>query len=71
MQTAHRDDTAECHVHAPLLCAGMAIYRTNVGKRLRDEDVPRLPGDKVSVFATPKEFIDHHRQGVVSSEMKS
>lgn len=70
VRTAHRDDTVECHVHAPSLCAGIAIYRTNVAKQLRDVSVPRLPGDKVSVFATPAEFIRHHRQGVVSSEMQ-
>lgn len=70
VQTAHRDDTVECHVHGPLLCAGIAIYRANVSKKLRDASVPRLPPDKATVFAAPAEFVAHHRAGVVSSEIK-
>lgn len=70
MQTAHRDDTVECHVHGPLLCAGIAICRANVAKRLRNPEVPKLLADRTMVFDSPKQFISHHRSGVVSSEIE-
>lgn len=60
----------ECHTDAPKLCAGIAIYRTNVAKRMRDPEVPVLPADRSLVFAVPKEFVEHHRRGPVSSEIK-
>lgn len=71
MKTAHGEVTVECHTEAPKLCAGIAIYRTNVAKKLRNASVPILSGDKSKVFATPAEFIQHHRSGVVSSEIKT
>lgn len=51
-------------------CAGAAIYRANVLKEVRDRKVCRLPPDEKTVFATPKEFIKHHRSlGLVSGEI--
>lgn len=69
LAAAHGEATIECHaLHhgvggrrvGPLHCAGAAIYRANVGKRLRE---PRfvLPRDEVVCFASPREFEEHHR----------
>jgi len=71
---AHSDATFPCHrtigKRAELQCAGMAIYRANVIKIPRDPAVLKLPQDKTSVFATPVEFVEHHRSlGLVSSEL--
>jgi hypothetical protein len=44
-------------------CAGMAIYRTNVGVADRmPADLHKLPADRNTVFATHAEFLAHHRQ---------
>ena len=51
-------------------CAGVAIYHANILKRPRDRNVRTLDPDKVNVFASPTEFIAHHRSsGVVSGEL--
>ncbi len=51
-------------------CAGVAIYRANVGKLPRDASVRRLKPDKKTVFASPREFVEHHRStGIVSGEL--
>lgn len=63
IETAHSDATAECHTRAPHRCAGLAIYRANVFKSVRDPDEMRLPADRERVFASPAEFIAHHRSG--------
>lgn len=70
VQTAHSEATVECHTDAPRLCAGIAIYRTNVAKMLRDPEVPKLRMDRTTVFDSPKQFIRHHRSGMVSSEIE-
>lgn len=57
---AHGEARIECHVFEGSQCAGAAIYRANVVKTCRDPTVPRLPADRVAVFALPKEFIEHH-----------
>jgi hypothetical protein len=59
---ARSDFPYHCHTVATQQCAGMAIYRRNTLK------VPRPPAlvlekDKEHVFATPMEFIEHHRLG--------
>lgn len=41
-------------------CAGLAIYRKNVGKLVRDPEAIVLEKDKVLVFSTPMEFMAHH-----------
>ena len=73
---AHSDAKMPCHrtigKKVELQCAGMSIYRANVVKSPRDLAVLRLPQDKELVFATPDEFVTHHRStGIVSSELES
>ncbi len=72
---ATREVTIPCHLAGPkgLLggggkqCAGAAIYRSNTGKRPRDPEIYHLPPDREVVFATPMEFVAHHRDGGVCS----
>lgn len=56
----HSDEAYPCHTSIGPGCAGMAIYRANVGKRPRDPKALRLPADRERVFATPMEFLEHH-----------
>lgn len=60
VKAAHGETYIECHVHTGVDCAGAAIYRANICKRLRDPNALRLQADKVSVFANPMEFLEHH-----------
>lgn len=60
LRTAHADARVPCHVVDNQQCAGLAIYRTNVGKSPRDASALRLPADRGKVFATPMEFRAHH-----------
>lgn len=55
----HSDKRMECHLKPQSQCAGAAIYRRNVCKRVSD-GVLVLPKDPVNVFATPMEFTKHH-----------
>lgn len=57
-QLAHSDAMVNCHAIRRTQCAGMAIYRKNVCKSAFFV----LPADKVAVFATPFEFLKHHRR---------
>lgn len=57
---AHSDTRVECHVYSDVQCAGIAIYRANVSKHPRDHELLVLPPDEVTVFASPREFIEHH-----------
>ncbi len=56
---AHSDAIVKCHVHGNVQCAGMAIYRRNVCKRV-DPPGLVLPADREEVFSTPMEFLEHH-----------
>lgn len=76
IQTVHNDAEMPCHqtvdyeqrdwevqlingsAHA---CAGVAIYFANIGKLSRDSSRRRLPKDAVRVFASPMEFLKHHK----------
>lgn len=63
----HAEGVIECHTkldegRTPHQCAGAAIYRSNVAKRCRDSIVLRLPRDTDAVFATPVEFLKHHKK---------
>lgn len=58
---SHSDALVSCHVHGNVQCAGMAIYRRNVCKRV-DPPGLVLPADREAVFATPMEFLAHHQQ---------
>ena len=59
---AHGEMEADCHAVSNQQCAGLAIYRANVCKAVRDPDALRLPADPVRVFATPAEFLQHHKR---------
>ena len=60
----HGEAMIECHVHPDVQCAGAAIYRANVCKRLRNPDALSLPAGRESVFARPTEFVDHHKKAL-------
>ena len=59
VRLAHSDHQVNCHAIRGPQCAGMAIYRRNVCKRV---DPPNLvlPKDEELVFSTPMEFLAHH-----------
>jgi len=62
MLAAHGEERIECHTLLGAQCAGAAIYRANVAKRPRDKGVLLLERDRRTVFATPTEFMEHHRK---------
>lgn len=49
------------------ICAGALILSANLCKMPRDREFPRMKSDREQVFATPNEFIDHHRKLGVGS----
>lgn len=61
LATAHGDGRIECHTCNGAQCAGAAIYRTNVCKRVDPPNLA-LPVDRVRVFGSPFEFAEHHDQ---------
>lgn len=67
LAAAHGEGKADCHVFRPHQCAGMAVYRANVAKSPRDPSTMRLPADRVNVFATPQEFLQHHEKPLCRS----
>lgn len=60
---AHGEGHADCHTVIDKECAGLATYRANVCKSLRDPNAFRLPADRVLVFSNSQEFLDHHNNG--------
>jgi len=62
LQAAHGESTIECHTLLGAQCAGSAIYRANVAKLPRDREALKLPPDTENVFATPLEFLKHHKE---------
>lgn len=58
---AHGEGSAECHTRHGAQCAGLAIYRRNVCKSTRDPNALRLPADRERVFASPIQFLAHHK----------
>lgn len=58
---AHGEGSIPCHTISNQQCAGSAIYRANVCKSVRDSRVLYLPSDREIVFASPKEFTEHHK----------
>lgn len=60
---AHGEEQLDCHVLQGAQCAGAAIYRRNLGKLPRDPNALRLPADRDAVFASPREFTEHHEGG--------
>lgn len=59
----HSDCRIECHALLGAHCAGAAIYRANVCKRIVDPEGLTLPPDDDLCFSQPKEFLDHHSRG--------
>jgi hypothetical protein len=57
---AHSETQVPCHVYSDVQCAGIAIYRANVSKRPVNRALLVLPPDEVTVFASPREFLEHH-----------
>jgi hypothetical protein len=62
IQMAHGETQINCHTLIGPQCAGAAIYRANVCKTPRNPSLLRLKPDTKRVFATPLEFLEHHRQ---------
>lgn len=70
VRLAHGEGYSECHTtfirdngeDRPADCAGLAIYRANVVKVPRDPEALILPSDKTLVFASPAEFLAHHKR---------
>lgn len=61
IQVAHSDAHVDCHALRGAQCAGIAIYRRNVCKRVEAPNMT-LPPDREAVFAWPPEFLDHHKR---------
>lgn len=60
LAAAHGEERIDCHVFDGAECAGAAIYRANVCKRVRDRTQLTLDPDEARVFRTPGEFAAHH-----------
>lgn len=60
LRLAHGEGTSECHVHIGVQCAGLAIYRANVGKLPRTPAALALPANRKLVFSSREEFLRHH-----------
>jgi hypothetical protein len=61
LELAHGEGFAECHTTTiDAACAGLAIYRANVAKVVRDAGALRLPPDRQRVFDGPEQFRVHH-----------
>ena len=69
--SAHGETRMECHTLLGAECAGAAIYRANVCKRVRDPGALQLPKDPAAVFATHAEFLAHHRRSPERSTFES
>ena len=57
---AHGESLVDCHALTGAQCAGLATYRANVAKSPRDPQQLKLPANRAAVFASPKEFLEHH-----------
>jgi hypothetical protein len=49
------------------VCAGALIMMANMCKHPRDPAFPSMPRDRETVFATPLEFVRHHREALAQS----
>lgn len=56
----HSESRMECHVLEGAQCAGAAIYRSNICKKMVDKTLLVLPPDREAVFANRAEFLAHH-----------
>lgn len=60
VQIAHSDTYVPCHTIDNQQCAGLAIYRRNVCKRV-EPPLLTLAKNTDTVFSTPMEFEAHHK----------
>lgn len=67
--TAHHDHYVECHALTGVQCAGIAIYRRNVVKRV-EPPLLQLEKNTELVFSTPMEFKAHHNSGPLGALRK-
>lgn len=58
----HRTCNPEASYDGTRQCRGAAIFRANVCKSPRREDVAVGPEDKEQVFASSQEFLNHHER---------
>ncbi len=56
----HSESRMNCHVLEGAQCAGAAIYRSNICKRMIDKSLLVLPSDHETVFSNRAEFLAHH-----------
>jgi hypothetical protein len=56
----HSESRMNCHVLEGAQCAGAAIYRSNICKRMIDKELLVLPSDHGAVFSNRVQFLDHH-----------
>ncbi len=56
----HSESPMNCHVLEGAQCAGAAIYRSNICKRMVDKSLLVLPPDRETVFSNRAEFLSHH-----------
>lgn len=72
VQAAQGEEEMACHAITiqspldngdvkPVQCAGAAIYRANICKLLQDPKAFQLEANEDLVFASPVEFVEHHR----------
>lgn len=62
------DGRIDCHTKVPMQCAGSAIFRSNICKVPRSREILQgLPSDRIRVFSTPQEFLNHHQNGPARS----
>lgn len=59
LQYAHSNTQYDCHTVRGAQCAGMAVYRRNVCKRV-EPPLLTLSKDTDTVFDTPMAFAAHH-----------
>jgi hypothetical protein len=60
--SVHGEALVECHTISNQQCAGAAIYRANNYKVCRRTDALRLPPNTELAFASPQEFLNHHKE---------
>jgi hypothetical protein len=57
------DCVIDCHTRLGAQCVGAAVYRANIVKRPRPgSGLLEMPKDTETVFATPAEFLKHHKR---------
>ncbi len=56
----HSESRINCHTLEGAQCAGAAIYRSNICKRMIDKKLLVLPPDHEAVFSNRAEFLAHH-----------